>query len=80
MYGLRIDTNYNKLQNERPSGPLVKRSRVFTEHIKFRGKLWADPALRSEYEFLKVALCSEHNNDKFAYTDAKTKCTMSVVR
>jgi GrpB-like predicted nucleotidyltransferase (UPF0157 family) len=46
-------------------------SRFWREHLAFRDLLRANPALRSEYETLKLRLAAEHAHDKSAYTAAK---------
>jgi len=54
-------------------------SRFWREHLAFRDALRADPALRSEYQSLKLRLAQEFAADKSAYTDAKGPFIRSVV-
>lgn len=49
-----------------PSG-----SRVWRERIAFRDALRRDPALRLEYQRLKLGLAAQYRNDREAYTEAK---------
>jgi GrpB-like predicted nucleotidyltransferase (UPF0157 family) len=46
-------------------------SRLWAEHMAFRGLLRTDAALRDGYQALKLRLAEEFADDKAAYTDAK---------
>lgn len=46
-------------------------STLWNERLAFRDALRSDPALRTEYQELKLALAARFRNDREAYTDAK---------
>ena len=46
-------------------------SALWRAHLAFRDALRADPALRDEYQALKLALARTFADDKAAYTEAK---------
>jgi GrpB-like predicted nucleotidyltransferase (UPF0157 family) len=50
---------------------VVHGSRIWQAHLAFRDCLRADPALRAEYQALKLRLAVEHADDKAHYTAAK---------
>jgi GrpB-like predicted nucleotidyltransferase (UPF0157 family) len=50
------------------------------EHLDFRDALLSDPALRSEYQQLKVELAAKYKNDRAKYSDSKTEFVQRVLR
>jgi GrpB-like predicted nucleotidyltransferase (UPF0157 family) len=46
-------------------------SDLWTQHIRFRDLLRAEPVLRAEYSSLKVSLAKRFGGDRQSYTDAK---------
>jgi GrpB-like predicted nucleotidyltransferase (UPF0157 family) len=53
--------------------------RLWQEHLAFRDTLCADPAVRSQYEALKLRLAQEFADDKSAYTAAKGPFIQSIL-
>lgn len=53
---------------------------VWTERLKFRDALRANPGLAAEYAELKVKMAVEHSRDREAYTDAKSHFVQAVSR
>ncbi|WP_409475871.1 GrpB family protein [Stenotrophomonas sp. Y-13] len=53
---------------------------VWSERLKFRNALRADPDLAAKYEKLKVQMTTEHSQDREAYTDAKAHFVQAVSR
>lgn len=49
------------------------------DHLYFRDRLRADPALAAEYAALKQALARTHASHKAAYTEAKTEFVSAVL-
>jgi GrpB-like predicted nucleotidyltransferase (UPF0157 family) len=47
--------------------------------LAFRDALRADPALREEYQALKLDLAQQHNNDGNAYTAGKRAFVAGVL-
>jgi GrpB-like predicted nucleotidyltransferase (UPF0157 family)/predicted kinase len=50
------------------------------DHLDFRDALLSDPALRSEYQQLKVELAAKYKNDRAKYSDSKTEFVQRVLR
>ena len=50
---------------------VVQGSLIWSNHLAFRDMLRSDPAMRAQYEALKVGLATELAHDKAAYTAAK---------
>jgi len=55
-------------------------STLWAQRLAFRDALRREPALRAEYEQLKVSLSVKHVHDREAYTDAKTPFIQSVLQ
>lgn len=54
-------------------------SRIWQEHLAFRGALRSDPALCARYQSLKLQLAQEFADDKAAYSAAKDPFVRSVL-
>lgn len=54
-------------------------SPLWNDRLAFRNALRADPTLAAEYAALKTRLATEFNNDREAYTDAKTPFVTHVL-
>ena len=50
---------------------VVERSKIWNEHLTFRGALRSNTATRDAYALLKINVAYAHKNDKAAYTAAK---------
>ena len=50
------------------------------DHLCFRDRLRADPALAADYAALKQRLAEEYASDKLAYTAAKTDFVLAVLQ
>ncbi len=51
----------------------------WANHLYFRDRLRADPALAADYAALKARLAQEYASDKLAYTAAKTDFVQAVL-
>jgi len=54
-------------------------SQLWRDRVAFRDRLRGEPAIRSAYEEIKVALAAKHREDREAYTEAKTGFVQSVL-
>ncbi len=54
-------------------------SRIWQEHLAFRGALRSHPALRARYQSLKLQLAQTFADDKAAYSVAKDPFVQSVL-
>lgn len=51
----------------------------WVDHLRFRDRLRADPALAAAYDTLKRRLAAEHGRDREAYTEAKAPFILDVL-
>lgn len=59
---------------------VVLGGKFWREHLAFRDRLRADPALAQEYEALKLRLAQQFGDDRAGYTDAKSDFILEVVK
>jgi GrpB-like predicted nucleotidyltransferase (UPF0157 family) len=59
---------------------VVTGSTIWREHLTFRDTLRTNPALRREYQELKLQLAARFAGNKAAYTDAKDPFIKAVLR
>jgi GrpB-like predicted nucleotidyltransferase (UPF0157 family) len=55
-------------------------SALWRDHLAFRDRLRAEPALAAAYGALKRRLASRHADDRAAYTEAKAPFIAAVLR
>ena len=58
---------------------VVEGSKIWNEHLTFRGALRANTATRDAYALLKINLAHSHKNDKAAYTAAKASFITQIL-
>lgn len=58
---------------------VVRKGRLWCDHLAFRDALRNDDVLRDRYQSLKLALAQRHAQDKAAYTEAKGPFIREVI-